>query len=173
MHSRTTISQLLARNLLNLEFENLPSAVVQMTKICIFDTLAGAFGGWNNEISRAVIEAVKNMKGNSDASIWVHGEKTSVADAAFCNAAIAHSMMLEDTHTGCRSHPGSIIIPTVFALGEGIGATGKEALTAIVAGYEAMAHVGRFMYNAEFSRRGFRPSGVFGPFGSSMAAAKL
>ena len=106
MSSEVTISRMLGRNLSKLQFKNLPSAAVQKTKTCIFDTLACVFGGWNTETSRAAIKAAKKMKGNSEASIWMDGGKTSAADAAFTNAVIAHSMVLEDTHTASRSHPG-------------------------------------------------------------------
>ena len=173
MESKTTISRLLSRNLLNLQFKELPAAAVEKAKICIFDALTSVFGGCAMPVSLAAIEVSKKMKGNTEASIWIDGERTSVADAAFANTALAHSLLQEDTHILSQSHPGSVVIPSVFTLGEKVGASGQDALTAIVAGYEAMTRVGRFMITAEFNRRGFRPSGVFGPFGSCIVAARL
>lgn len=173
MESRTTISRMLGRNLLNLQFKDLPSAAVEKAKICIYDSLTSVLGGCDMPVSLAAIEVSKRMNGNSESSIWMDGGKTNVADAAFANTALAHSLLQEDTHILSQSHPGSVVIPSVFTLGEKVGASGQDAITAIVSGYEAMARVGKFMVTDEFNRRGFRPSGVFGPFGSCIVAARL
>ena len=173
MGTETTISRYLSRNLLNLQYRDLPSAAVEKAKICIFDALTSVLGGCDMPVSLAAVEVCKKMKGSSEAAIWMDGERTSVADAAFANTAMAHSLLQEDTHILSQSHPGSVVIPSVLTLGEKVGASGQDAMTAIVAGYEAMTRVGRFMVTEEFNRRGFRPSGVFGPFGSCMAAARL
>ncbi len=173
MESRTTISRMLGRNLLNLQFKDLPSAAVEKAKICIYDSLTSVLGGCDMPVSLAAIEVSKRMNGNSESSIWMDGGKTDVADAAFANTALAHSLLQEDTHILSQSHPGSVVIPSVFTLGEKVGASGQDAITAIVSGYEAMARVGKFMVTDEFNRRGFRPSGVFGPFGSCIVAARL
>jgi len=173
MESRTTISRMLARNLLNLQFKDLPSAAVEKAKICIYDSFSSVLGGCDMPVSLAAIEVSKRMNGNSESSIWMDGGKTSLPDAAFANTALAHSLLQEDTHIISQSHPGSVVIPSVFTLGEKVGARGKDAITAIVAGYEAMTRVGRFMVTDEFNRRGFRPSGVFGTFGSCIVAARM
>ena len=170
---KTTISRKLSRNLLALRFSELPLAAVAKAKICVFDALTSVLGGCDMPVSLAAIEVFKKMKGIPEASIWMDGEKTGVADAAFANTALAHSLLQEDTHILSQSHPGSVVIPSVFTLGEKVGASGQDALTAIVAGYEAMTRVGRFLVTTEFNRRGFRPSGVFGPFGSCIVAARL
>ncbi len=173
MKPKPTISRMLSRNLLNLQFADLPSPAVEKAKICIFDALTSVLGGCDMPVSLAAIRLAREMKGNPEVSIWMDGEKGSVGDAAFANTALAHSLLQEDTHILSQSHPGSMIIPSVLTLGEKVGASGKEALTAIVAGYEALARAGKFMITAEFNRRGFRPSGVFGPFGSCMVGARL
>ncbi len=173
MESGVSISRLLSRNLLKLRFQDLPPEVVDKSKTCIFDTLTSVFGGSNMPSSLAAIEASKHFKGKAEAAIWIDGAKTSAADAAFTNTALAHSLLQEDTHTVSQSHPGSVVIPTAFTLGEKLHAPGPEVVAAIVAGYEAMTHIGRFLVNAEFNRRGFRPSGVLGPFGSCIVAARL
>ena len=173
MGTKISISRLLSRNLLSLQYGELPPASVQKVKICIFDALTSVLGGCDMPVSLAAVEVFKKMKGNPEASIWMDGERTGVADAAFANTAMAHSLLQEDTHILSQSHPGSVVIPSVLTLGEKVGASGQDAVTAVVAGYEAMTRVGRFMVTAEFNRRGFRPSGVFGPFGSCMVAARL
>jgi len=173
MESGTSISRLLSRNLLKLQYGEVPAAAVAKAKICIFDALSSVLGGCDMPVSLAAIQVFKKMKGAPEASIWMDGEKTGVVDAAFANTALAHSLLQDDTHILSQSHPGSVIIPSVFTLGEKVGATGQEALASVVAGYEAMSRVGKFMVTDEFNRRGFRPSGVFGPYGSCMVAARF
>lgn len=173
MTSTISMSRLLGRKLSDIHFTQLSSEVIEKAKICIFDTLTSVFGGYELPSSQAAVAAVKQFKGDAGTFIWIDGDRVNTADAAFANTALAHSLLQEDTHIISQSHPGSIIIPTALTLGEESAATGKQIIEAIVAGYEAMARVGRYLVTDEFNRRGFRPSGVFGPFGSCIVAARL
>src|SRR5205085_9658877 len=70
------------------------------------------------------------------------------------------------------THPGIAILPAAFAVAEITGASGKEFLTAVAAGYEVVDRMA-----AEFiptvMARGFHAGPVFGIFGAAVAAAKI
>lgn len=120
--------------------------------------------------ARAVVLAQESA-GAEGASILVSGERVTTYGAAFVNSALMHAKLMEDAyHTG--SHPGVMIVPAALALAETQGFSGKELITAIVAGYEVEAAI-----TAHFIPRsndqGFRSSPIYGPFGSAVAAGRL
>jgi 2-methylcitrate dehydratase PrpD len=79
---------------------------------------------------------------------------------------------LDDGHRQALGHPGVCVVPAALALGESIGSSGKDILTAIIAGYETFIRMGKSMNPAIFSR-GFHTTGVCGTVAAAAAAAKM
>jgi 2-methylcitrate dehydratase PrpD len=111
-------------------------------------------------------ELVKGCRGK--AAVLFHKEKLRALDAAFLNAMSIDAVGVTDTLA--HAHPGGPIIGTALAIAEEEGASGAELITAIVAGYEAMARVSRAK---EGITPRFRGLPIFGPFGAAAAAGKL
>jgi 2-methylcitrate dehydratase PrpD len=107
------------------------------------------------------------------ASVLGLGLTTSAAWAALANGVSAHVLELDDGDRWSSLHPGVTVIPAALAVGEEIGASGRQVLEAIVAGYEVVMRVGAGLSPASVYRRGFHPTGVAGSFGASMAAGLL
>lgn len=123
----------------------------------------------SSEIARDMVDAVY---GPGDATI-AGGKTAPTPAAAFANGTILHGIELDDTHSGSSAHPGAVIIPTILAVGESEGATGTDALEAMVAGYECMLRIGRAADPASLYDRGFHPTSCTGVFGAALAAGKL
>jgi 2-methylcitrate dehydratase PrpD len=64
------------------------------------------------------------------------------------------------------------VVATGLTLGEALGADGKSALAAMVAGAELGCRIGRVAPGA-FHQRGFHATGVMGVFAASVTAGKL
>ena len=75
-------------------------------------------------------------------------------------------------HVGSVSHLGTVIVPTLLSLAEATNASGKDFLTALVAGYEVGGKIGRMLMDVEVSKI-FRPTGTVGPIAAAGAGAKL
>lgn len=149
--------------------------------VCVLDALACAYGGtdrpWTRQ-ARAVLapppQGAADTAPAGSAVVWADGgRRAGVADAVYANSAAAHSLIHEDMHPATRAHPGSMVVPTALAVGEHAGASMSDVYRAVVVGYEALARAGEALGTAEFVERGFRPSGMFGPFASAAAAALL
>jgi hypothetical protein len=70
------------------------------------------------------------------------------------------------------THPGVLIIPAGVATAEGEGRSGRELLTAIVAGYEVQCRAARdFIPSTQ--ARGYRSSPTYGILGCAATVAKL
>jgi 2-methylcitrate dehydratase PrpD len=70
------------------------------------------------------------------------------------------------------THPGTAIIPAGLAAAEAEGASGREFITGIVAGYEVMERMAADWIPTVMAR-GFHAGPVFSIFGAAIAAAKL
>jgi 2-methylcitrate dehydratase PrpD len=75
-------------------------------------------------------------------------------------------------HVGSVSHLGTVLVPTLLALSTTTRASGKDFLTALVAGYEVGGKVGRMVMDVEVSKI-FRPTGTVGPIAAAAAGARL
>lgn len=118
-------------------------------------------------------EAVQPSAGPCTVIARRHG--VSADDAAFVNGVIGHSSLQEDCGPGGLrdgSHPGTYVIPAAMAAAERAGATGRQFLLALIAGYEAVGRIGLVAPPEIVSRR-FRPLSVMGPFGAAAAAAAV
>ncbi|MGC4250808.1 MAG: MmgE/PrpD family protein [Sphingobium sp.] len=93
-------------------------------------------------------------------------------DAAFVNGAYGHGFEYDDAHGPSASHPGSCVIPAALAIGEELGSTLEEVITAMVAGYEVYARIG-VLAAPELLHHGYQPHAVLSNFGAAAVAAKL
>jgi 2-methylcitrate dehydratase PrpD len=76
--------------------------------------------------------------GTAEATVGLYGWKTTAAYAAYVNGTFGHSCEFDDSHFHC-GHPGACVIPAALALAERGRASGRDLLTAVVAGYQAQA----------------------------------
>lgn len=96
---------------------------------------------------------------------------TNTQEAASFNATLMHARNQDDFHPEGRLHVGTIVIPTALAVAQSVSASGLAFLDSIVAGYTA--GVGISSPHATFAtQRGFRATGVFGPFAAAATAAR-
>lgn len=117
--------------------------------------------------------AVGSVRG--DCFVFGRSERAAADDAALVNGVIGHSSLQEDCGPGglsLGSHPSTYIIPAALAAAESIGASGRQLMLGIVAGYEAVGRIGE-LAPSDVVRRKFRPVGVMGPFGAAAAAAVI
>ncbi|MGQ7937630.1 MmgE/PrpD family protein [Paraburkholderia sp. D1E] len=96
----------------------------------------------------------------------------SAPDAAFVNASYGHGFEYDDAHGVSASHPGSCVIPAALAIGEELGSSLEEVLTALVTGYEVYTRIG-MLAAPDLLKRGFHPHAVLSNFGAAAVAAKL
>jgi 2-methylcitrate dehydratase PrpD len=80
---------------------------------------------------------------------------------------------LDDTHQGGSIHLGVSVFSAALAMAESIGASGKEFLTASVAGFEVAARLAMALKPADHYARGFHPTATCGTFGAAASAARL
>lgn len=156
-----------------LQFDDIPSEVVDHIKLSILDSIGVCLHGVTLPWTRHVQDMVEAEGAQAEASIFASGKKTSAANAVLVNSTAGHAFELDDIHKESIIHPGSLALPVALALAEAQGsASGQALITAIVAGYEVGARVG----NAATVRlllNGFHPQGTSGAFVAAATAARM
>ncbi len=115
-------------------------------------------------------EVVQQLGGLPQATT-ITGLKTNVANAAFVNGGASHVIELDDIHKASIVHAATVIMPAAIAIGEWKQLSGKELITAIVAGYEIAYRVGETVSPSHYYY--FHNTATCGTFGATIAVAKL
>lgn len=152
------------------ETRTLPTRIMEKAAACVLYGLAVGIAAAGADQPQVAIRAQAISGGRSEATRLLDGMRTAAEDAAFANATLFHARCQEDAHPA--GHFGSVVIPATLAMAEAAGASGAEAIAAIVAGYEVALRVGRDHVRV-LSGRGFRSTSVYGVFGAAAAAARL
>ncbi len=172
MSDAVTVTEAMAKMAASLKYEDLPKAVVDKVKICVFHALACTFAGRRQDLIAPAPNYLRDLKLGGKASTFVDGIKGPPWEVSLVNSVIGQSTGQEDMHADSSCHCGSMMIPVAFAVGEELGSNGKDVITATVLGYDVTGRIGMSMLSPDFSKK-FRPSGMFGPYGASITAAKL
>lgn len=106
----------------------------------------------------------------SEASICLGAARASAPTAALINGTAAHVLDYDDV--ALQGHISAVLMPAIFAEAEALGLAGETVLSAYLVGYECWAElIGRQM--DQVHRKGWHPTGVFGPVGAAAACAYL
>ncbi len=155
-----------------LAFENIPQAVVEHAKLCVLDGLGVALFGAGLPWTGHVRDLAIAEGGTPAASFWGTPHRGSVAQAALVNGTAGHAFEMDDIHKESIVHPNSLACPVALAFAEAGGISGRDVITAIVAGYEVGTRVGNAATMALFLR-GFHPQGTSGAFVAAAAAGRI
>ncbi len=157
-----------------LRFSDLPPHVVARAKDCIADTVAVIVLGNALPWSQIVIRhAQRYGAGGRSRILGSHGPLLHAPAAALANGTLAHAFESDNlTRPGAGVHPGATLLPPGLAVAQDIGRSGRDLITAVVAGFEVMYRVGRATHHSN-EHRGFHAPGTTGPFGAAVAAGSL
>lgn len=162
----------LAEELAELKFKRLSRDDIEQIQRLILDyaavTLCGSVQPWGR-----MLTAWGRQNGAGKSTLIGSGSRVSASTAGLVNGTSAHGYELDDTHDKSMSHPGTVVISAALAVGNEIGASGKDVMIAIVAGYEAMARIGMAANPLKVIEFGRHPTCLFGPFGATAASAHL
>lgn len=166
------LSRELAKFVVGLKYEDLPSDIVGIAKTLILDSLGIALFTSNGTFWGRVIAQLAASEGKGHSSIIGYGTRTSPSFAALANGTMILGFELEDTHPEALSHIGPVVVSSVLAVGEKERASGRDIITAVVAGYDVMARIGCGAGKALIAR-GLHPTANNGTFGASAVTGKL
>lgn len=166
------LEQALVRFVQDLRYEDLDAPAHAGVNRLMRDQLALQIGISQMPWSQQLLKYATAQQRPGASHVAASGLTMSAQDAAFVNGSYGHGFEYDDAHGPSYSHPGSCVIPAALALGEELGATLEEVVTALVAGYEVYTRIG-LLAAPDLLQRGFHPHCVLSSFGAAAVAAKL
>jgi 2-methylcitrate dehydratase PrpD len=169
----TTAARTLAEFAVGLRYEVIPNAVIERAKTCIIDTVGAMTFGADLPWSRIMIEYVHRTSAPGKGSIVGTEYKARGQLAALANGVLAHAFELDslcDPSVGV--HPGASLTAPGIPVAQAQGRSGKELLTAFVAGFEVMYRIGDAARHSS-EKIGFHAPGLTGVFGGAIVTGLL
>jgi 2-methylcitrate dehydratase PrpD len=171
--AESTAIEALSNNVINTRFETFDTTLIESIKSRIIDVIGCAIGGANAPANLSLVKLIKKWGGEPESSIWVHGGKAPAYNTALVNSVMTRSYDFEEGVAGPygTSHQNGTVIPTAIAMGESTGASGKEFLTALIAGCDAGNRILRG-FDFDFLQ-GFDGIGTVQVFAATAIAGRL
>ncbi len=153
----------------DLSYEDIPEKAKQAARLCILDAVGCMVGGIQDPSVLGLAEKIsqKNLGSTRIAGTLLTSTR---AWASFINTHACTYFDLDDGHRKAQGHPGGVIVPLALMLAAEDDCTGKELLTAVVAGYETAVRSAQIIREAGGPRKG---SGGWNITGGVAALAKL
>lgn len=156
----------------SVEYEDIPAPVRDHAKLLILDSLGCALFGSTLPWSRLLVETLRTSEGKGPTPVWGTDFSLAVANAAMANATAVHGFELDDV--GAGQHNGSVVLPAALAAATLVGGiSGKQLITAVVAGSECAAHVQGCIGRAPQVDIGFHVPSLTGIFGACASASSV
>jgi 2-methylcitrate dehydratase PrpD len=172
----TGITDTLARYVAELDHSELPPGVAERARHLVIDLIGSIVrAGREADSTPSLLGMLRRLGMDAPGQSVVFGLSRGYAPAtaALLNGALGHSLDFDDTHADSSLHPSAPVVPAAFAAAEIAGASGRELITAIVAGYEVCCRLGNALDPTAHYARGFHPTATAGTFGAAAAAGKL
>ena len=153
--------------------EDFPPDAVEAAKGAVMDCLACTLAGSLEDLADILCRHVAGESAAATATVVGRGFKTSAANAALVNGAIAHALDYDDiTHT-TKTHPTAVLLPAALAVAEEAGASSRDLLLGYMTGFEVACAVGESLSEAYYDDLGWHPTGPLGTIGAAAAASKI
>ncbi|MGD9803047.1 MAG: MmgE/PrpD family protein [Hyphomicrobiaceae bacterium] len=137
----------------------------------LLDWFAVTIAGAKEPLAAILAEEFRSST-TGPCTIIASDSKASVHDAALVNGAVSHALDYDDVNRLMHGHPTVPVAAAVIALGEMLGKSGRDVLTAFVAGYEVECRLGEMLGDGHYEH-GFHATGTMGTFGAAAGAANL
>ncbi len=131
-----TVSQQIAEFAVGLKYEALPEKVVNEVKRYLYDSLGCAYGGYHTKDVKIMRDIYRDMGGTAQATVIGYGDRLPAVNVTLVNSLMMRALDFNDIYwKQDPSHP-SDIIPAALAVGELVGSSMKDVITAVVLAYE-------------------------------------
>jgi aconitate decarboxylase len=155
-----------------LRYEQIPAPVRERIKLLMLDSLGCGIYGAALEWCRILSGTLVTLDASRTTSIWGSDRKLSSPHAALLNGTQVQGFELDDVHRTAVLHVGAVTLPPLIAVAESHAKlSGRDVLTAAVAGYEIGPRVGLCMGQEHISQ-GWHSGATVGVFSAVAGAAR-
>lgn len=170
--SQVDVTSVLAEFVCSVKPEGLPGSVQHQVCRHALDCVGAALTGLEHRAGQIVASLAEEAGGKGEARILGRLSRLPAGQAAWANGAAAHLLDIDDTGF---SHPTACILPAALAVAEHRGLRGADLVAAMAVGYEVFDRLSQSGRGNEpaLRRRGFHPTGLYGPPAAAAAAGYL
>lgn len=161
----TTPTRALAEWVCTLDYDDLREHGQSMVGRSVLDWVGCAVLGARHPAAAAVEEFARAEGAVARARVIASTLVTSSPSAAWVQGVMGHVHDFDDS----GAHPSSYLTPTVLALGDELGCSGREVLTAWAAGFEVSSRLASGLR----PERPWHTTPLFGALGACAAAGRL
>lgn len=166
-----TVTASLAEWLAGLKPEDITPSAYTWSKHALLDWLGVTIAGAPEELVQILTRTYADDAGGCSL-VGLGGRKATLEMAALINGTASHTLDYDDVNRRINGHPTVPVAPVALALGEHLGASGRDVLAAIAAGTEIECLIGQMAGPAHYEA-GFHNTATLGTFGATATAAKL
>lgn len=150
-------------------FDDLPAEVIPIARDAFTDTVAVIMVGLSEPVTDIVRKTLVEPAAVPEARACLSDRLVTGPGAALLAGAVAHSLDYDDQ--SMSGHPSAVLVPAILAEAEVLRSTGREMVTAFVAGYEVWCELWR--RDRDYHAKGWHPTSVFGVMAAAAACAVL
>ncbi len=156
--------------LAGLETDEISSEALTWAKHALLDWFGVTIAGANEPLVDILVDLYADGAGGT--TVVGRGAKATMENAVLINGSTSHALDYDDVNGRLGGHPTVPVAPVVLALGEHLGARGRDILAAFVAGTEVECLIGDMGARGHY-QQGFHATATIGTFGAASAASKL
>lgn len=159
----------------SLEYEDIPSAVLDHAKRMILDTCGVAILARDEKVTTAVMASADTIEQEpSPRSVPLPGtaKSGSPKDIGLVFGTMIHALDFDDVHHGMGGHPSAPILAAILPIATRERSSGRTVLSAFIAGVETTVCLAN-MLNPGHYERGWHPTAVIGTIGATLALGRL
>src|SRR3954451_7655273 len=135
-------SRALAEFATTLRYQDIPPHVRELAKHLILDALGCGLAATGYDFAKATLAGAHALGGDGPCAVIGSATKLPLRDAALVNGVLLHGLDFDDSNFLAIVHPTVACLPAALGVGQMRGASGRDMLTAYVAGMEAAIRVG-------------------------------
>ena len=159
----------LAEFVADTRFEDLPPDTIAAGRDVVLDTLGAITAGNRLDENANFARLAAEMGGPGKSGIVGHPYRVQPVWATFVNATAGVALEMDEGNRVGGGHPSIHVTPGALAVGEDLGSSGRDVLTAIILGYEVISRVG----TATEVKAEVHSHGTWGTIGTAAATARL
>lgn len=155
-----------------LSLEAVPAEVQHSAGRHLLDGVGNAVAARRLGHGRPAWTVAEQLAGPAEARALTGVRPLSTPAAALATGVLVHALDFDDTHAGGLVHATAVTLPAALSVGQQVGASGAEVLTAAIVGLETVCRIGAASPHG-FHTRGLHATAVAGPLTAALVGGTL
>ncbi|WP_157768911.1 MmgE/PrpD family protein [Pseudarthrobacter sulfonivorans] len=137
------------------------------------DTIGVAIAASGDETMTRLLEALDTHASVGPARSLIGSPSRQPAQMALVNGTASHALDFDDVTEEIQGHPSTVLVPVALAVGEEIGAGGRDVLEAYLVGYHTEFLLASILDGPKHYALGWHATATLGVIGAAAASAYL